>query len=54
MSAVKPDQYDGQGGSYILEPDGTRRLVDRTDMPAEESPASKTPAATPPNKPRPN
>ena len=34
------DEYHGQGGSYELAPDGTRRLVSRTQS-AEEAAAQE-------------
>jgi hypothetical protein len=44
MPEVK-DEYAGQGGSYILDPEtGVRTLVDRTDMPAPAVAPAQDPA----------
>ena len=41
------DQYEGQGGSYVLEPDGTRRLVFRTGVGDVTPPPKPKPAPKP-------
>ncbi len=44
MSTNNPDEFDGQGGSYLLDPEtGKRTLVERTEEPADvpaEQPAA--------------
>lgn len=38
------DQYDGQGGSYVVDPDTQeRKLVERTDWTPPEAAAAETP-----------
>lgn len=45
MTEQTPDQYDGEGGSYVLDPaTGKRTLVERTFDPAD-APEEQTPAA---------
>lgn len=46
MSAPAPDEYHGQGGSYVLDPKtGRRTLIERTQEPGTaEAPATTTEA----------
>jgi len=46
MSNTTPDEFEGQGGSYSLDPDtGKRTLIERTFDPAEEDVPAEQPAA---------
>jgi hypothetical protein len=32
------DEYEGQGGSYVIDPSGARKLVERTRDPRDDAP----------------
>jgi hypothetical protein len=39
------DQYEGQGGSYVVDESGSRQLIERTRAPGEAPPEPPAPAA---------
>lgn len=38
------DEHQGEGGSYLLHPDGRRELIERTDWTPPPKRKAKTPA----------
>ena len=46
MMAISPDEYHGQGGTYLLNPKtGKRQLIERTEPDAQPQPEVTSDAA---------